>query len=108
MKMPKKKLSNIQQNDTLVSEMRHTFTALAISHVRYLRRRLGAARRRMRYWSGISGPSGYKLKGGKQAQHQMVYEIALCDAQSLAGEIGRLTGETPEVKDIRKEFQQRF
>lgn len=73
-----------------------------------LRRSLRNARRRLFYWAGIPTISGkaYRPRGGKQIQHAMNYETALCDAMSIAGEIERLTGRKPVVKDIRRDFQQ--
>lgn len=74
-----------------------------------LRRRLAAHKRRMRYWSGLPsfsgfGPSSQKLKRGYMSQQ---YELACCDALSIAQEIEK-QGASARVVDLRETFRARF
>ncbi|MFH5806855.1 hypothetical protein [Alienimonas sp. DA493] len=80
-------------------------TATKTEGVAYLRRRLGLARKRMRYWSGCPSFSGFGYNPGKVSNNEAEceYEMALCDAYALANQIGEQTGACPRVRDIKNE-----
>lgn len=74
-----------------------------------LKRRLGAHRRRLRYWSGLPsvtnyGPTGKKLSSGYMGEQ---YELAACDARAIAQELSDC-GVEVKVIDILETFRARY
>jgi hypothetical protein len=77
--------------------------------IAYYKRRLGYHRRRLNYWSGNPSFTGYGPTGRKlnTSQMQEQYELAKCDAHSIASELERL-GVKVRVVDPRRTFQMRY
>lgn len=83
-----------------------------------LKRRLANARKRARYWAGLpsfaigSGHSMSRLAqqrlAARGSDHEMEYEMALADCESLASVIEELSGSKPEVIDYKTVFNNGF
>lgn len=77
--------------------------------IAYLKRRLGAHRRSLRYWSGNPsftgyGPHGKKLTSGNMSAR---YELAEENAHSIASELAKL-GVSVRVVDPKRTFKARY
>jgi hypothetical protein len=76
-----------------------------------LRRKLSNAKRRAKYWAGL--PSFTKGAGHSMSRqslqrraalgtdHEIEYETAMSDVESLAEEIKKITGSSPSVIDCK-------
>lgn len=83
-----------------------------------LKKRLVNARKRAKYWAGLpsftegAGHSMSRIAQQRRAargtDHEMEYEMALADCDSLAREIEILTGSKPEVIDYKAVFNKGF
>lgn len=75
----------------------------------YYKKRLAAHRRRLKYWSGNPSLSGYGPTGKQLTSSHIEeqYELAQCDALSIASELDRL-GVKVRLVDVRRTFQRRF
>ena len=78
-----------------------------------LKLRLRAARQRAAYWSGRPSFRGFGFRTGSSGRpphgrHDIEYEIAMDDIQSLCQRIGELTGCEPKVSDPREDFLKQY
>ncbi len=74
--------------------------------LKYLRRRLGAHKRRMRYWANL--PGNFGPKGEALRRRAEMYELACDDADNIARDIGSITGEACKIVDVLRTFQAKW
>lgn len=79
-----------------------------LERIRYLKGRLAAHKRRMRFWANLPSFTGFGPSRRRLHEADEKYELACDDAASVAKELSELTGKEVRVLDVKKTFQNKW